>query len=472
MLKILKTYFVPSSIVFACILIVLLSGCNQDRTNTPLNAEGGLAGTVTATAPVISNSQTPSVIELTPTLEAMLSAADDTPTPEIEEIEVAETIRCGSKLPVISVVKPSINDLEGILLPDSLVPDEALPALRRLIENPGSVGLAAFEIGRESDGVFLNADAPMPLASVVKVVNLVAYAEAVDEGRIDPAAWIPLAEMDRAYLPGMDLGSHRRAIRALEEQGLIAGEPPATPMEEIPTMMIRYSSNAATDYLHLLVGQEEVEMTAISLGLTSQTAPCPWIGQFLAMSNHQRNGSNIEAVRAFIEDPKSYEVEVMRLSDSFMNDPEFRDQALSYRSSRASIQVQSLFSENLNAQASARDYSRLMAKIISNELSSSYTNILVRRALEWPMIFPDNQLLFRVVGYKSGSLPGILTTIYYAERLEDQAQVVVALFFRDLPRGTYRNWRQSLPHDVLARWLLSDPEAISEMKKLIGDGSN
>ncbi len=220
------------------------------------------------------------------------------------------------------------------------------------------------------------------------------------------------------------------------------------------------------------LGQEKIEETAKNLGLDSQTAPCPWIGQFLAMSNHQRNGSNIEAVRAFIEDPKSYEVEVMRLSDSFMNDPEFRDQALSYRSSRASIQVQSLFSENLNAQASARDYSRLMAKIISNELSSSYTNILVRRALEWPMIFPDNQLLFRVVGYKSGSLPGILTTVYYAERLEDQAQVVVALFFRDLPRGTYRNWRQSLPHDVLARWLLSDPEAISEMKKLIGDGSN
>ena len=189
------------------------------------------------------------------------------------------------------------------------------------------------------------------------------------------------------------------------------------------------------------------------------------------MSNHQRTGSDIAAVQKFIEEPTTYGTEVMRLTESFVNDPEFRSEALNSRSSRASVQVQSLFSEQLNAQASAQDYARLMAKIISNELSTSYTNILVRRAMEWPMIFSDNQELFRVIGYKSGSLPGILTTVYYAERLEDQAQVVVALFYRQLPRSTYRAWRQSIPHDELARWLLSDPEAITKMKNLLGDFS-
>ncbi|MEZ4517743.1 MAG: hypothetical protein R3C44_13260 [Chloroflexota bacterium] len=64
------------------------------------------------------------------------------------------------------------------------------------------------------------------------------------------------------------------------------------------------------------------------------------------------------------------------------------------------------------------------------------------------------------MGYKNGSLPGVLTTAYYAYRWDDSAPVVVVLFYRELPQQTYRQWRRSLTHDELARWLLSDPQAI------------
>lgn len=383
----------------------------------------------------------------------------------------SDSLRCGIRLPILPA--PSVVENEPITatIPESFIPDSALPALSKLLNEPDSVGLAAFEIGREAEGVFHNADVPMPLASVVKILNLIAYAEAVDSGQIDPGSWVPLSEMEKFYLPGMDLGSHRRALQDLENRGLVAFDPPMTPMEEIPGMMIRYSSNAAADYLHLLVGQELIEETAVSLSLKTQTAPCPWIGQFLAMKNYKSTGSDLAAVRKFIQDPGLYSSEVMRLTDAFITDSEFLSKSLVSRSSRASIQAQSLFAENLNSQGSAGDYARLMAQILSNELASSYQNILVRRTLEWPRIFPDNQELFRVIGYKSGSLPGVLTTVYYAERLTDQARVVVALFYRRLPMSTYRDWRQTLPHDEFARWILSDPKAIPGLKNLLDDSS-
>jgi D-alanyl-D-alanine carboxypeptidase len=308
----------------------------------------------------------------------------------------------------------------------------------------------------------------MPLASLTKIVNLVAYAEAVDSGTLDPSAWIPIAEIEQAYLPGSDLGAHRASITELGEKGLISTDEQTIPLEQVPWMMIRHSSNAASDYLQMSIGQEIIENTVQTLGMSSHTAPCPFVGQFLAISNHSRLGNDLQAVEGFIDDPEYYGQEVMRLTESFMNDPEFRRAEGHWR---APVSAQRYFSDNLNPQASARDYAQLMSKINQNEIGSDYVNILVRRAIEWPMIYTANQQLFSTVGYKNGSLPGVLTIAYYGQRLEDGAQVVVVLLFRDLPMQMYRQWRQSLTHDELARWLLSDPDAIHTFKTWVENTS-
>jgi hypothetical protein len=108
-----------------------------------------------------------------------------------------------------------------------------------------------------------------------------------------------------------------------------------------------------------------------------------------------------------------------------------------------------------------------MTRIFNNGLNSGYINIVVRRNLEWPMIFETNQELFTTIGYKNGAFPGILTTVYYAQRIEDGARIVVALFYRDLPNFMYRDWRRNLYHDEIARWLLTDPQAIPTLKGLV-----
>ena len=377
--------------------------------------------------------------------------------------------RCGLILPLISESTEPEDISHDINIPDGMLPNEALPALERLISAPETVALVAYELGRETQGVYHNANLPMPLASVVKIVNLVAYAEAAAEGILNPADWINLDELNQYYLPGSDLGAHNRALSELEERGLIGRDPPSVPLEEVPWMMIRHSSNAASDFIHLTLGQRKIESTAVQLGLTSQTAPCPWIGQFLTMNNSERSASSSRAyVQEMIVDPAEYGREVMRLSIAFTEDPDFRADELSQRW-RSDINTQRLFGHNLNAQGSAQEYADLMAQILRNELSSPYVNILVRRVLEWPAELAANQENFNVVGYKNGSLPGILTTVYYGQRKEDGTQLVVALFFSDLPMNIYRNWRQSLPHDELARWLLIHPSAIELLGQLLNE---
>ncbi|UCG23687.1 MAG: serine hydrolase [Chloroflexota bacterium] len=425
----------------------------------------GVTGTSSATA-----TDTPAAVEtFTADNGQLTESSTSRPTATAAWPAESDQVPCGRLLPLLAAEQAPTDRLAAGGPALDLAPEAARPALERLLSAPETVGLAAFEIGSESDGAYLNPDVPMPLASVVKIINLIAYAEAVAAGNLDPAEWIPLSEIDRTYLPRTDLGAHARAVKELQEQGLIALDSPSTPLEEVPSMMIRHSSNAAADYLHLRLGQATIEQTVVELGLRSHTAPCPWIGQFLVMANRQTAVDNRRTIRRYIDDPEMYGREASRLAESYANDEEFR-RVESNPGWRASINTQVLFSDNLNAQASARDYADLMARILSNELSSDYTNIVVRRALEWPMIFPVNQELFTAVGLKDGSLPGVLTTAYYAQRAEDGAQLVVVLFFRQLPRNTYRQWRRDLPHDEFARWLLSDPAAIPALRETLWSG--
>jgi hypothetical protein len=361
-------------------------------------------------------------------------------------------------------------DPEALARLEAIIPQAARPALRQLLEHPQTVGLAAYRLGQEADGVFLNADIPMPLASVVKIIHLVAYAEAVAAGRLNPLSAVSLAELENHYLPRSDLGAHQRAVAELTETGRTFATPPQIVLDEVPWLMIRHSSNAATDYLHRLLGQTAIEQTALSLGLTSQTAPCPFLGQFLAMSNHVRTANNdLAALEAYLADPLLYGQEVMWLTDAFVTDEQFRADEIAWRADqrRSSSSTQEFFTAHLNAHGSARDYAALMARLAQNGLSNGESSFIARRFLEWPMQFPVNQELFYNLGYKNGRLPGSLTTVYYAYPVTETTPIVIALFYRDLPNALYRDWRNSLPHDELARWLLSDPAALPALRQVI-----
>lgn len=354
----------------------------------------------------------------------------------------------------------------------ALAPDAARPALQRLLDAPGTVGLVAFQAGREAGGVYLNPDMSMPLASVAKLITLVAYAEAIATGALNPLEQVALAELDRYYLPNFDLGAHRRAVAELREEGRLLGVAPdeAVLLEDVAWMMIRHSSNAAADYLHLRLGQARIEETATALGLNTppaiQTAPCTFLGQFLMMGNHTRGAANDRAVlAALLDEPTgaaAYGAEVALLADAYINDETFRaaEQAWRSRTRGPSIDTQHFFAARLAPQGTAGAYAALMSRLAQNGLSNADSSFQARRILEWPNQFEANQELFSNVGYKNGALPGVLTTAYYAYRWNDLAPVVVVLFFRDLPQGTYRDWRFDLPHDELGRWLLADPAAI------------
>ncbi len=418
---------------------------------------------------------TVAVIEQSPTETAVVPTNTPifTPTPFYTG---ALSPPCGLSLPILPTnVEPTDStldlDAETLAQFEALLPETAQPAWQRLLDAPEAVGLVAYQVGDEANGVYWNADVQMPLASVSKLIHLVAYAEAVAAGQLDPTSTVLLADLERYYLPNYDLGAHKRALAELDVQERLLRNPDRVQLQDVPWMMTRFSSNASTDYLQMLLGQARIEQTAVVLNLTTQTAPCPWLGQFMAMGNHTRQAaSDRQAVLDYIDNPAAYGAEVALLTDAYSNNVAFREEENRWHAQtrRPSVETQSLFAEQLNAHGSPQEYADLMARIAQNGLSNGESSFLVRRYLEWPMIFPENQEIFNNLGYKNGALPGILTTVYYAYRQGEEAPLVVALFYKDVPPRTYRQWRRNLwPDDELARWILAEPEAIPLLEALL-----
>lgn len=473
-----------ASTILPVILLALLSGCQQQPAAAP---EPALPTSATVEPPSLPASPTsPPTLELTQVTQsppartvAVPSTMPDTTAPFPTPIFAATEDPCGQLLPLVGEPSSeasgplSVNEDQLAAVLD-LLPEEARPALEYIIDQPHSVALAAYRVDQAEQGVFLNAEQPMPLASVVKIIHLVAYAEAVAADDLLPTATISVADVDRYYLPTLDLRAHNQALEALEADGRLFGDPPALLLDEVVRMMIEFSSNAATDYMHMLLGQTRIEQTVRSLEIEPHTAPCPFVGQFLAMANHTRPQLDGQtALQNFIEDPQRYGQEVMQLTAAYSTDETFHQDAVAWRQQtrRPHARTQRLFTDYLNAQGTALAYARLMARLAQNGLSSDESSFIARRHLEWPMRFAENQERFSNLGYKGGSLPGILTTAYYAYPQGEQAPRVVTLFFRDLPGDTYRQWRSTQAHDELARWLLYEPQAIPALRVLLSGNS-
>ncbi len=342
-------------------------------------------------------------------------------------------------------------------LDETLIPEDALPAVERFFSHPDDVSLAVYRLGYEGVGFYHNADRPMPLASVSKLLQLTAYASQVDAGTLDPAQPVDESDLEQFYLPRSDLNAHRRALAAYAAQPLV--------LADVVSMMIRYSSNSATDYLHNLLGQQLLEQTAIDLGMEGQSAPCSFIGRFLIMGDGSEADSSA-TIQTLANDEERYGLDVAARTDRYLNDPVYRVSAEQYWQQRRSpsIAAQTLFVDELETRGTAASYASLMARIVRGEIGSPTSNRQIRDALEWPYdAFESNRELYQMIGYKNGSMPGVLTSVYYSWPLESDQPYVLALFYRNLPNDLYQTWRRELPHDAFAHWLMSDPNALHIM---------
>lgn len=349
--------------------------------------------------------------------------------------------------------------------------DDAEGILAYLERRPGDVALVCLDAAAgNGDGspevvVEHNPDEPMPLASTMKVVVLAAYAREVVAGRRDPEEAVSLEGWERYYLPGTDGGAH---AGAMEELGLPAngadadgGRAHTVPLERVVRAMIRFSDNAATDYLLDLLGDGVMEQTALEAGLSGQEPIRSLVGEDLSRTNHEHPRLTDERLGRLLSlHPDGYRAETERYAGMYLSGPwgeaerRFRLSGVPTFELRNEVRA---FHE-LTPRGTASDYARTMLAVASGTFVSPGVSRLMRGHLEWPMEGHGEQD-FRALGAKGGSLPGILTDASYCVPARGELagrRRAVALFLRGMPLPAWLRLNRTFAQQDFALRLATD----------------
>lgn len=299
-----------------------------------------------------------------------------------------------------------------------------------IAQHPGDVSLV-IDDGRGERLAYREAD-PAPTASASKVLHLASYARAVAEGRLNPDEPVPVGDWEAWYLPGTDGGAHPAALDSLEvaHDGVRALDPQRTVrLDDMVATMIRVSDNAVPDFLRQRLGDDALRRAGADAGWPAAELPS-FLGQVIALLAPElleRNGE-------------------WALAQRYATDPALRAD-LNARPLPAP-EVQADWAEGTGS-ASAAQLTAIHRAISTGSFGPGAE--LARSHLEWQPPPPGVLGL----GFKGGSLPGVLTEAMTLRRTDGSTASAV-LLVRRMPLPDWQRARESYAHQELLITAMSD----------------
>lgn len=294
--------------------------------------------------------------------------------------------------------------------------------LQHLDQHRQDVALASYSVRPDgtldpADPVILfNPDQKMPLASTFKIVVLAAYAREVTAGRLDPDQEVSVEDWERYYLPSTDGGVHPAALESLgipsDPLGFATNRAVTVKLDSLANVMIKFSDNAATDYLMARIGRKNLKSVIEQGRLTGQDVPLPILGTILTWYNHEDGlltPARVRKIQKLAKNPRRYAAQVDRLTAAY-GDPKWRQAAIEFLLAREVVYELEAAVVETFTRGTVRDYARVMAGVVTGTFLSPEISALMRRHLEIPL---PHENFFRSWGTKGGSLAGMLTEANY-----------------------------------------------------------
>ena len=312
------------------------------------------------------------------------------------------------------------------------------------VDNPDRCALSVVHL---SDGweLHYNADRPQVTASTFKIFALLAYADAVSRGEIDPNRVVTLDEWGSLWA-GFDGGSLDRAYDRL-------GMPASVTLDELAGAMMRESDNAATDLLLDILGPRAAARSIKRWVPGFHDVPRPINLLFATFDN---NPDDPFIGHRVIEDYSGFESAGYQreLSDIFvaMHDPLYVQQIRQARCQfppwetppanctpdfHNGSDIWSELNNRFFMRATTRSYVQVLKEALQGRLFPKRMQEVVERHLEWRMAFPGYSDFFNRYGAKGGSLfpRGVLNWSTYLDSKESGDQVVVSIQLRRTSGG-------------------------------------
>ncbi len=246
-------------------------------------------------------------------------------------------------------------------------------------------------------------DTLMPLASTVKIIVAVEFAQQAAEGKINPEERVPLGELSRFYIPNTDGGAHPAWLESLRKQKLLENN--TASLREVAKGMMQFSSNANTEFLMWKLGLNTINANLPKLGLDKHRLLYPFVSALYVCSDeHSATGLKKMPMSLYIQRTNKY-FELLKMDTTVK---------AKFNIANVPLPVQRIWSDRLPA-STVREYGGLMKKINSRTYFNPKTQAILDELMEWPMRFnPDNPKRFKHFGAKGGSTAFVLNYALYA----------------------------------------------------------
>lgn len=273
-----------------------------------------------------------------------------------------------------------------------------------------------------------------PLASTVKIILAIEFAQQAATKDIDPSELIDVKDLNRFYIPGTDGGAHQEWLHSLDL--LTEGK---VPLSEVANGMIAFSSNANTEYLMWRLGLERINSNLEKLQLSMHEEIFPIVSYLLipyevAKAHHldifDRNQAKkvLNLVKEMSKEAYKNEANRIHAILSQDSDGKYKEQA--NLAAWHNLGFDQIASRKL-VRATTSEYVSIVQKINNTSFFSQEVIDQLQAIMEWPMKNSSNQDRFLHLGGKGGSTAEIVTFALFAEDKQGN-KTEIAVFFEDV----------------------------------------
>jgi D-alanyl-D-alanine carboxypeptidase len=292
--------------------------------------------------------------------------------------------------------------------------------LNFIINNPEKTSILL--VRNDSIIASRNIDKIMPLASTVKIILAIEYAEQCALGKLNPDELVLLSDLEKFHVPNTDGGAHTRWLKSVKHKV----KEDKISIREIAKGMIEFSSNANAEWLLNKLGVQKVNARIDSLGI----------------KNHTKIYNIVSALFVGKElfpglKGKELEMKLKELSmDDYISATERIHQKLltdtSYKKELGDLgmNIQRIWSDRLPS-STVSDYVSIMKKINSRNNFDQITQEYLDEVMEYVLDNPANRERLEHCGMKGGSTPFVLTKALYATDKKGN-KTELAYFMNDL----------------------------------------
>lgn len=280
-----------------------------------------------------------------------------------------------------------------------------------IVENPNSASIIM--VKNNSVLIDRNSTNLMPLASVVKVIIVIEFAQQAAKKTIDASERIQLSELEKFYIRETDGGSHQSWLRSIPK-----GNNGSVSLSDVARGMIEYSSNANAEFLMGILGFDNVNNALAMIGLEKHEPIYPFVSSLIVLRDLSLFDLKRLTKHQYIK--LSYDVH-QKLKNNSIDKSFTKEQML--------LKKQEHY-ENWFIRGTAEEYVSILSKINSRKFFSMKEQKYIERIMKHPFL-PSN---LSHGGEKTGSLSaGVLTQATY-ETTTDGDKFELVIFLRNLSK--------------------------------------